>query len=447
VSIRPVSLAVFATALCLATAAFAPQASATKIERVVSPGGIEAWLVREAAVPLVAMHFAFKGGSNQDPAVKPGVGTLVASLLDDGAGDLDSRAFQQRVVDSAIELRFSSNRDSFGGSIRMLKERQAEGLELLRLALTAPRFDATAIERSRAQILASLRRETTNPNSIAGKLWWQTAFPNHPYGRPTNGTLESVPLLTADDLKTYHRKVLARDTLKVAVVGDIDPAALGKALDLVFGALPAKADLAPIPDTRMEGAGKRIVVDLDVPQSVLSFGGLGLPRKHPDFIPAFVANHVLGGGSFSSRLYTEIREKRGLAYGVNSYLWPLDHAALFMVSTQTQNDRTGEALALIESEIARMVSQGPSEEELTKAKDYLKGSYALNFDTSSKIAGQLLNIQLQDLGIDYIEKRNGLIDAVTIEDVRRSAKHLAPGGLLVTAVGRPKGVESKGVAN
>ncbi len=442
-NLRLPSLAGLAAAAFAALLALAPAAHATKIERVVSPGGIEAWLVREAAIPLVAMHFAFKGGANQDPAVKPGVGAMVASLLDDGAGDLDAKAFQQRLVDSAVELRFTSSRDSFGGSIRMLKDRQEEALDLLRLAITAPRFDADSIERLRAQMLASLRREATNPASVAGKIWWQTAFPDHPYGRPANGTLESVPLLTAEDLKAYHRRVLARDTLKVAAVGDIDAATLGRMLDRVFGALPAKADLAPVPDARMAAIGRQVVVDLDVPQSALTLGGRGLPRKDPDFIPAFVVNHVLGGGSFSSRLYTEIREKRGLAYGVYSYLYPLDHAALFMVSTQTQNDRAGEALGLIEAEIRRIASEGPTEDELKKAKDYLKGSYALNFDTSSKIAGQLLAIQLQDLGIDYIDRRNGLIDAVTAADVRRAAKRLAPEGLFVTAVGRPKGVTPK----
>ncbi len=320
-NIRTLTLSGFAAALATALVALATPAQATKIERVISPGGIEAWLVREAAVPVVAMHFAFRGGANQDPAVKPGVSHMVAALLDDGAGDLESRAFQQRVVDSALELRFSSSRDTFNGSIRMIKDRQAEGFELLRMALTAPRFDASAIERAREQMLAGLRRETTNPTSVANKVWWQTAFPNHPYGRPTNGTLESVPLLTAEDLKTYHRKTLARDTLKVAVVGDIEPAALGKVLDRVFGGLPARSDLAPVPDVKMDALGRRVVVDLNVPQSVLMLGGVGLPRKDPDFIPAFVVNHILGGGSFSSRLYREIRELRGLAYGVYSYLY------------------------------------------------------------------------------------------------------------------------------
>jgi zinc protease len=433
---------VIRTALLVAVAAPLAPAQATNIERVVSPGGIEAWLVRDPTVPLVAMDFAFTGGANQDPEVKPGVSYLTAALLDDGAGELDAKAFHQRIEENAVQLRFSSGRDHFQGSVRLLRDRMDQGFDLVRLALTQPRFDNDALERVRAQAVSALRRETTNPNSISNRVWWKTAFPHHPYGRPTNGTLESVPTITREDLRDYHAHVLTRDTLKVAVVGDIDPATLGPLLDRVFGALPATGKIDPLPPARIQDVGRRIVIDLDVPQAVLSFGGAGLARKDPDFIPAFVVNHILGGGSFSSRLYTEVREKRGLAYGVSSYLLPLDRAALFTGGTQTSNDSAGEALKIIEAEIRRMASEGPTEDELAKAKAYLKGSFPLRFDTSSKIASQLLQIQIEDLGIDYINKRNSLIDAVTIEDARRVARRLADGGMLVTVVGRPKDLTS-----
>jgi zinc protease len=431
-----------AAAAALLIAATLTPAHATKIEVVKSPGGIEAWLVRDTTIPLVSMDFAFTGGANQDPEVKPGVSYITAALLDDGAGSYDAKAFQQRIEENAVQLRFSSGRDNFQGSIRVLRDRMEPGFDLLRLALTQPRFDTDSLERVRAQVISSLRRETTNPNSISNRVWWKTAFPDHPYGRPTNGTLESVPTITREDLIDYHRRVLTRDTLKVAVVGDIDAATLGPMLDKVFGALPAKGDLRPLAAARIQDVGRRIVVDLDVPQAVLSFGGQGLARKDPDFIPAFVVNHILGGGSFSSRLYTEVREKRGLAYGVSSYLLPLDRAALFTGGTQTSNDSANEALKIIETEIRRMATDGPSEKELAEAKDYLKGSFPLRFDTSSKIASQLLQIQIESLGIDYINKRNSLIDAVTIEDARRVAKRLADGGMLVTVVGRPKDLAS-----
>ena len=428
----------FAFVAIAAILLIAPQARAAKIERIVSPGGIEAWLVREPSVPLLALQFAFRGGANQDPAIKPGVANMVAALLDEGAGELDAQAFQQKMAENAIEISFNAQRDQFSGSMRVLRERLDEGIDLMRLALTAPRFEEEPIERIRAQVLSGLRRETTSPNEIANRLWWKTAFPRHPYGRPVNGTLESVPLLVAADFKDYVDRVFARDRLKISVVGDIDAVKLGTMLDRVFGALPAKGTLNEIPPAAIEAVGQKIFVALDVPQAVLSFGGVGIARKDPDFMPAFIVNHILGGGSFSSRLYREVREKRGLAYSVYSYLLPLNEAALFMGGTATRADRADETLGLIEAEIRRLAAEGPTEEELATSKSYLRGSYALNFDTSTKIAGQLVQIQLDDLGIDYIERRKALIQGVTLEDARRVAKRLLDGGMLVTIVGRPQ---------
>jgi zinc protease len=289
-------------------------------------------------------------------------------------------------------------------------------------------------------VLTILRRETTSPNDIATRLWWRTAYPNHPYGRPLNGTLESAALIGPEDLRDYKRRALARDNLKVAVVGDIDAATLGPALDRIFGALPEKAELTPVETQPLQGIGQRVAVELDVPQTVLYFGGRGIMRKDPDYVAAFIVNHILGGGSFSSRLYNEVRDKRGLAYTVSSSINTLDHTALAVVATATRADRAAESISVIESEIRKLAEHGVTQQELDKTKSFLKGSYPLRFDTSTKLAGQLLAIQLEDLGIDYISRRNSLIDAVTLEDAQRVAKRLFEGGLLVTVVGKSQGV-------
>jgi zinc protease len=436
-------LAAASTALILASVVLAP-AQATNIERVVSPGGIEAWLVRDATVPVVTMQFAFKGGSSQDPAGKSGLAEMVSSLLDEGAGELDAKAFQERLEEQAIELRFSDDRDYFRGSLRTLRERSADAFELLRLALNAPRFDADAVERIRGQIAVMLRREASDPSTLASQSWWSTAFPDHPYGRPEKGTPESVASLTSEDLRTYVRRVFARDTLKIAIVGDIDAAEAGRQVDRVFGSLPAHAELTPVPQVAPSGLGRRVVVDFAVPQAIVSMGTTGLPRKHPDFVAAYVLNHIFGGGSFTSRLYQEVREKRGYAYGVSTYLYPMEHTALFLGWTQVRADRAAESIAVIEHEMRQMAESGPTEEELDKAKAFLKGSFALRFDTSAKIAAQLVQIQIDELGIDYINRRNDLIDAVTLADTKRIAKVLLSGKLLITIVGRPKGLTTSG---
>ena len=244
-------------------------------------------------------------------------------------------------------------------------------------------------------------------------------------------------------MRDYARRVLARDNLKIGVVGDIDAAAAGRLIDQTFAKLPAKAQLKPVPDVKMSGLGGRTVVDLNVPQAVVNFGGRGIPRNDPDFMAAYIVNHILGGGSFSSRLYREVREVRGLAYGVNTHLAWYERAAVMMGGTATRADATGETIDVIDAEFRRMAAEGPTEEELTKAKTYLQGSFALNLDTSTKIASQLVQMQIDNLGIDYIDRRSAMIDAVTPADARRVAKRLLDGGLLVTIVGKPKGVTTR----
>lgn len=426
----------------LAVAATSLPAAATTIERVVSPGGIEAWLVREPAIPLIAVDFAFAGGATQDPPGKAGTANLMTSLLDEGVGDLDSKTFHDRLERKAIELSYRAERDTIHGAMRTLTENRDEAFEDLRLSLNAPRFDASDVEINRRQIISILKRASTSPNEIASKRWWETAFAGHPYGRPVNGSVESVQTITVDDLKAFSRRVLTRGGLKIAVVGDIDADTLKPLLDRVFGALPATPELTAVEAATPQGLGKRVFVKLDVPQSVVEFGGPGIARKDPDFMAAYIVNHILGGGSFSSRLYQEVREKRGLAYSVyDSLLW-LDHTSLFLGATATRADRTNATVDLIEKEIHRLATDGPSAEELAKAKAYLNGSFALNLDTSSKIAALLVQLQLDGLDIDYFERRPAMIDAVTLDDARRVAKRLLDAGLLVAVVGKPEAIAS-----
>jgi zinc protease len=424
-----------ATAVLLALAT-TPSHAAAKIQRLVSPGGIEAWFVQDATVPLIAMEYAFSGGATQDPDGKPGVGNMVAGLLDEGSGDLDSKTFHERLERRAIELSFSSTRDTFRGSLRMLKDNKDEAFSLLQLALTSPRFDAPDVERIRAQVLSSLRRESTNPTSLASRKFLEVAFGDHPYGRNGNGTLDSVPKIDVADMKDYVRRVIAKDTLRIAVVGDVDADTLGKLLDKTFGALPAKASLTPVPEVVATKPPQRAFVPLDVPQTVVTFGGPGIRRHDPNFMAAYVVNHILGGGGLSSRLYKEVREKRGLAYSVyESLLW-MDHSALFIGNTGTRADRAGETVDAIEKEVRRIADEGPTQQELDEAKSYLKGSQMLALDTSSKLAQALLQYQLDKLPIDYIEKRNAIVDAVTLDDAKKAAKQLWGQGLLTVIVGR-----------
>jgi zinc protease len=422
------------------TAVLTAPARATAARKVISKGGIEAWLVEDHFNPLVAMRFAFEGGTAQDPTHKPGVAYLLSGLLDEGAGPYDSTAFHEKIEDLAIDLHFEADRDFIIGSLKTLTNNCEEALDLLRLSINEPRLDAEAISRVGAQVLAGLKREAKEPNAIAREAFAAAGFPAHPYGLPLKGTLDTVPGILRDDLDAYRRKVLARDRLKVAVVGDIDEAKLAIALDRVFSDLPARAELAPVADVVLVG-GERLVIDLPVPQSVIVFGLPGVARKDRDFIPGVVMNHILGGGSFTSRLWTEVREKRGLAYSVHSSLSPLRHSSMLAGATSTKNERASESVSVIKMQIEELAAAGVTSDELDKAKKYLTGSYALRFDTSTKIARELLHAQLDDLGMDYFERRNVEIAAVEAPDIQRVAKRLLDAAqMLVVIVGQPVGL-------
>lgn len=415
---------------------------AAAVQKVRTPGGLEVWLVEDYAVPLVAFQFAFKGGAAQDPAGLPGVAHMLSGMLDEGAGPYDSDAFHRALDDLAVELSFHADMDNVHGQMKTLSRHVDKAFDLLRLAVCEPRLDADAVERVRSQIVAGLKHEAKDPARVAGRAFRNAAFPGHPYGRPTEGSLESVARIARDDLDGMRRKIFARDNVKIAAVGAIDATRLGALVDAAFADLPAAASLTAIPDVTPT-AGGRTIIDLDVPQSTIRFGLPGVARHDPDFIAAVVVNHILGGGSFSARLFKEVREKRGLAYSVHSQLSTYDHAALFTGGTSTKNERAAESLAVIEEEIAKLVAQGPDDEELDKAKKYLIGSYALRFDTSTKIAGNLLGLQTDGLPVEYLDMRNGLIAAVGMEDVRRVARRLFDGkSLLVTVAGRPDGMSA-----
>lgn len=415
-------------------AVVSPPARAASVQEITSPGGLKAWLVEDYTVPIVAMNIAFRGGAAQDPDGKAGIANLMSGLLDEGAADLDSRAFQAKLEDLSIELSFDAGRDAFYGSLRTLSTNLDAAVDLFRIAATSPRFDPEPVERIRGQVLASLRQDETNPNQIASRLSSQTLFGTHPYGRPVDGTTESVSSITADDLRAFHARTMARDNLHVVFVGAIDAKAAGEALDSMFGALPAHADLTPIPEV-VPAADQTAHAALSVPQAAIRIGGPGLKRDDPDFIAAYVANEILGGGTFSSRLYKEVREDRGLAYSVGSGLLPLDHAGAFVAATSVDATKAAETVAIMREVIARYADEGPTEEELADTKDYLVGNFALRFDSSRKIGRNLLSFQLDGLGVDYIEHRNDLIRAVTLADVKRVAKRLWGGPLTVVTVG------------
>jgi zinc protease len=433
-------IARLALGLCLLLAAL--PARAIDIVEIATPGGLTAWLVEDRSLPFVAIELQFRGGSGLDPADRAGAVNLMTALLEEGAADRDAAAFQARAEELAARFRFAAGRDSVTVSAQMLTENRADSLTLLRDALTAPRFDADAVARVRAQVLAGLAQDAQDPNARAADAFFAAMFGDHPYASPPEGTTQAVAALTEDDLRAAHAAALARDRVFIGVAGDVDAATLAPLLDDLLGGLPETGGPLPAAPPPAPPGGVRLD-GFATPQSVAIFGQPGLPGDDPDFLTAFVINQILGGSGFQSRLMQELREKRGLTYGVYSWLAPLDGAPLWMGQVASANATMAEAMALIRAQWQDVAAGGVNQEELAAAQQYLTGAYPLRFDGNARIAAILSGMQSDGRDPDYVNRRNDLVAAVTLDDIRRVAgRAMDAGALLFAVAGAPEGLEA-----
>lgn len=414
-----------------------------EIEEVTSPGGIDAWLVEDHTIPFTALELRFEGGTGLDDSDRLGAVNLMTGLLEEGAAEMDARAFQAAREDLAASFSFDVGTDTLSVSARMLTENRDAAVDLLRAALVEPRFDPVAIERVRGQVQSILAQDAQDPRRLASRAFYEAAFGDHPYGRPDNGTPESVAALTRDDLLAAHKAALTRDRVHVGAVGDITPEELGALIDELLGELPESGPALP-GHVEFGLSGGIEVIDYPTPQSTALFGQPGLERDDPDFFTAYVLNHILGGGGFESRLMTEVREKRGLTYGVSTDLVPLENTEFWIGSLASANDRMAQAIEVIRDQWARIASQGVTQQELDAAKTYLTGEYPLRFDGNGPIADILVGMQVTGLPKSYVTERNAFIEAVTLDEVNRVAAELVdPGALHFVVVGRPEGLETE----
>jgi zinc protease len=428
----------FVVALGLAVLASAP-ALALDIEKVVSPGGITAWLVEDHSVPIVSMSVAFRGGSALDSDDKAGLASFTADLLDEGAGDLDSTAYQSKLDDLAASIDFGADQDAMTAGLHTLSAHVASAFDLLRLALTAPRFDPAPVARLRAEILDSLGRDLRQPTAIAYRMWEKHAFAGTPYARSRRGTPQSIEHITQDDMRALVHARFAKDVLVIGVVGDITPAALKPLLDSTFGGLPAHAASDTLGDIKVHRSNEVLVSELGVPQSVVIFGQQGLKRDDPDWYAASLVLNILSSGGLTSRMALEVREQRGLAYSISANLEPLRHGGIIIGQVASRNARVAQTIALIRQQWRQMHDSGPTAKELADAKTYLTGSFPLNLSSTGRIASILVSIQLDHLGLDYLDRRDKLIDGVTLADAKRVAKRiLDPDGLFFVVAGSPE---------
>jgi len=427
----------FLAAIGLVLALVLPARAEIAIQEVTSPGGLTAWLVEDHGLPFVSLEVQFRGGTSLDAPGKRGAVNLMTGLLEEGTGDMDSRGFAEARDALAASFRFDAGADTLSVSARMLTENRDAAVDLLRQALTAPRFDPSAVDRVREQVLSGIRSDAKDPNTLAPEAFDRLAFGDHPYASPGKGTVESVTALTRDDMVAAHKAVVARDRVVIGAAGDITAAELAVLMDRLLGDLPATG--APLPPPAPWTLPPGVTVqDFPSPQSVVYFGHRGIRRDDPDFIPAYIANEVLGGGRFSARLMTEVREKRGLTYGIGTYLLPMDLGEMVIGQFSASNDKVAEAMQVIRDEWARLGAEGITEQELAATKTYLTGSYPMRFSGNGPIANMLVGLQMEHLPITYVNTRNAMIESVTLDEVRRVAADLfRPQDLHFVVVGQP----------
>ena len=410
------------------------------IQEVTSPGGIKAWLVEDHNIPFMALELRFRGGTSLDQPGKRGAVNLMAATLEEGAGEMDAQGFAAARDGLAARIGFGASSDELSVSVQTLTENRAATMDLLRLALTAPRFDPDAVERVKGQVLAGLRSEEQDPSAIAAKLARARAYGDHPYGSAGDGTIDSVTALSRDDVLAAWKGAIAHDRIYVAAAGDISAKDLGALLDTLLADVPATGWPMPANAVLTEKAGT-LVQPFPGPQSVVLFSQGGIGFDDPDFFAASLLNDILGGGRFSARLMQEVREKRGLTYGIGTGLASRDLASEWIGQFQASNDKVAEAISVVQAEWARMAKEGPTEEELTTAKTYMTGAYPLRFEGNGPIASILVGMQMLGLPSDYPKTRKDKVNAVTMEDIRRvAARLMRPENLSFVVVGEPVGV-------
>lgn len=416
-------------------------AHAVTIQEVTSPGGVKAWLVEDHKLPLISVRFAFRGGVEQDPADKQGLAKLTMNLLTEGAGDLDAAAFQQELADRSIQMSFEAGRDALYGGIKTLRDEREKAFDLLRLALTKPRFDADAIERQRGQQLAALRFQLGDPEWQARYALFRQVFGTHPYGQRSLGSAETLARITRDDIQNFAARHLARGNLVVAVTGDVTRAELAQLLDRAFGTLPKKPHLTPLVEITWPSAPATLLVPRDGTQTSMLFAMPGPKRDNADWHAAEIANYILGGGGFASRLMQDVRDKEGLTYGVSTGLAPMEHGGVIAGEMAVDNPAAGKAWGVALETLRRFHNDGATDKEIAAAKDYLTGALPLTMTSTDKIASVLVGLQLDRRERDYLDRYAERVRKVTKEDVAQAIRRwFDPAGLTLAMAGKPEGI-------
>ena len=428
-----VVMALVASALVL----IAQARAATVFE---TPGGLTVWLQQDSTVPIISVSASFAGGAAFDPPALAGRADLAAAVMAEATTSRDARALDAVLEEYAIGLSASSGRTRVQVTLTTLTANQDLAFELLREMLLTPAFDPDDIDRLKQRSLSSLRRSESRPGTLAGRALREMVFGGTVYATNPDGTPETLAAVTEADLRSWHDATIRRDTLTIAVAGDIDTATLGPLLDQAFGALPDGGidDTALTPPGATTAAVEHIITEQ--PQSTILFGQTTVGRDHPDWLALAIANQVFGGPGFSARLMSELREARGLTYGVSSALVPVNDFGFVTGQTSVAAATTDETIALLRSLWADFIANGITEAEFEDARAYLNGSLAIRLDSTSDIASTVLFLAEYDLPPDYLTSRADLLAALSADDVNAAIPRHFDADALAIAVAGPENV-------
>jgi len=410
------------------------------VHEVVASSGFKALILEDHQLPVVSVQIVFrKSGHAFDPQGQEGLSHSVSELLDEGSGNLSGTEFHRQLENAAISLGVSEDSDNFTINIKCLTEHLPKALALVKTAITAPHFDDDAIRRIISDINSERTEKNDEPETLAIITWQQIYYGSKPYGQSGLGTRTSLNTITPNDLKHFVHSHFTQDHLIISAAGDISNKTLKPLLDDFIDALPAKSEPSPVIDASGPATGSVQVIEKPLSQSVAIFGEKSLLRSNPDFYATYVLNYVIGGGSFESRLMKTVREDKGLAYTVYTFLNMNEYSVVLQGYVASSNDHIDQSVAIIRKQLADLRDHGVTQQELQDAKDYMTLSFALKLDSTESLTEFLTTMQLFHLGNDFIAKRNSYVNQVTLADVNRVAKQiLDPDHLTVVIVGHPE---------
>ena len=408
------------------------------VVEVVSPKyGLKAYLLEDKSNPIVSLSFMFAGaGRGAEGKGQEGLAGMTAAMIAEAAGGLDAEEFKEKLAEHAIALGYDAGADDFSGHLLTTREFAPVAYEMLRQTLSSPELAEKDLRRIKKQMLALLASQTESPEQKLSLLMGQKLFGDHLYGRNPLGKKEDIESFSSCDIRDFAAKNFGRSNLIAGIAGDISPAEAGKLLDDVFGVLPAAGANDRVPEIVPDIAGGFVHQNDNLPQTVSFAAAVGTKRLAADFYPLYIANYILGGAGLNSRLHQAAREKEGLTYGVYTGLSLPAKTAMIVGNFSTTPQNYARMEEVFVAEWNRMGRFGATADELAEAKNYLLNSYNLRFADITNISAMLVYMQRENLGLDFLQKRNDYVREVTLEQVNRAAaKYFTPDNLRLISLG------------